>query len=66
LLYLFTLADTRGRHAKEMSRPEENLHLWKILAEELGCFDRAYAFPNDHARFLFYRNQLGSLHYVPH
>jgi len=27
LLCLFALADTRGRHAKEMSRPEENLHL---------------------------------------
>ena len=66
LLYLLALADTRGRHAKEMSRPEENLHLWKLLAEEHGCFDRPYAFANDHARFLFYRDQLSSLHYVPH
>jgi predicted kinase len=66
LLYLFALADTRGRSAKEMSRPEENLHLWKMLAEEHGCFDRPYAFANDHARFLFYREQLSSLHYVPH
>jgi len=66
LLYLFALADTRGRHAKEMSRPEEDLHLWKMLAEEHGCFDRPYAFANDHARFLFYRDELSSLHYVPH
>ena len=66
LLYLFALADTRGRYAKEMSRPEENLHLWKMLAEEHGCFNGPYAFPNDHARFLFYREQLSSLHYVPH
>lgn len=66
LLYLFALADTRGRHAKEMSRPEENLHLWKVVAEERGCFDRPYAFANDHARFLFYRDQLSSLHFVPH
>lgn len=66
LLYLLALADTRGRQAKEMTRPEENLHLWKMLAEERECFDRPYGFANDHARFLFYRDQLSSLHYVPH
>ena len=66
LLYLFALADTRGRHAKEMTRPEENLHLWKLVAEERGCFAGPYPFVNDHARFLFYRDQLSSLHYTPH
>ena len=48
------------------ARAEENLHLWKQLAEELGCFGRPYAFANDQARFLFYRDELSSLHYVPH
>ncbi len=66
LLYLFALADTRGRQAKEMTRPEENLHLWKLVAEERGCFARPYPFVNEHARFLFYRDQLSSLHYTPH
>jgi putative nucleotidyltransferase with HDIG domain len=66
LLYLFALADTRGRHAKEMSRPEENLHMWKLAAEELNCFLTPYAFVNNQARFLFYRDQLSSLHYTPH
>jgi putative nucleotidyltransferase with HDIG domain len=66
LLYLFALADTRGRQATEMSRPEENLHLWKLLAEEHQCFHGPYAFANEQARFLFYRDQLSSLHYVPH
>ena len=66
LLYLFALADTRGRHAKEMKRPEENLHLWKLVSEESDCFDRPYPFANTHARFLFYRDELSSLHYVPH
>jgi putative nucleotidyltransferase with HDIG domain len=66
LLYLFALADTRGRHAKEMRRPEENLHLWKLAAEERNCFLTPYAFANDQARFLFYRDQLSSLHYTPH
>jgi putative nucleotidyltransferase with HDIG domain len=65
-LYLFALADTRGRHAKEMTRPEENLHLWKLAAEERNCFVGPYAFANNQARFLFYRDQLSSLHYSPH
>lgn len=65
LLYLFALADTRGRHTSEMTRPEENLHLWRLVAEENGCFNRPYAFANDHARFLFYRRELSTLHYVP-
>jgi predicted kinase len=65
LLYLFALADTRGRRTREMSRPEENVHLWRMVAEENECFVQPYAFANDHARFLFYREALSSLHYVP-
>ena len=65
LLYLFCLADTRGRETGDMGRPEENLHLWKLVAEENGCFDQPYPFANDHARFLFYRQERPNLHYVP-
>lgn len=66
LLYLLALADTRGRDTDSTTRLEENLHLWKMIAEENGCFDSPYSFANDHARFLFYRQQLSDLHYVPH
>lgn len=66
LLYLFALADTRGRHAKEMSRAEDTLHLWRDTATELGCFSSAYPFANAQARFLFHREALSSLHYTPH
>lgn len=66
LLYLFCLADTRGRIARDMSRSEDTLHLWRDTAMELGCLDSPYPFANDHARFLFHRDQLGSLHYTPH
>jgi predicted kinase len=66
LLYLFALADTRGRKAGDTGRPEENLHLWKMLCEEHNCFDRPFPFANDHARFLFYRGELSSLFYTPH
>jgi putative nucleotidyltransferase with HDIG domain len=66
LLYLLALADTRGRQTADMARPEDNLGLWKLVAEENGCFDRPFAFANDQARFLFYEGKLSSLHYTPH
>lgn len=65
LLHLFAVADTRGRATNEMSRPEDNIHLWKLVAEENSCHDRPYPFANEHARFLFYRDDLSSLHYAP-
>jgi predicted kinase len=65
LLYLFALADTRGRTTAEMGRPEEDVHLWRLIAEENRCFDRPYSFANDHARFLFYRQIRPNPHYVP-
>ena len=36
------------------------------MAEEASCFDQPYPFANDHARFLFFRQQPPNLHYVPH
>lgn len=66
LLFLFALADTRGRDTDSMTRPEENLHYWKLLAEENGCYDQPYPFANEHARFLFFRQREPNLYYVPH
>jgi predicted kinase len=66
LLYLFALADTRGRDTDSMTRPEENLHFWKLMAEEAGCYDLPYPFATDHARFTFFRQREPNLHYVPH
>lgn len=66
LLYLFALADTRGRDTDSMTRPEENLHFWKVAAEESNCFDRPYAFASDHARFTFFNSKQPNLHYQPH
>lgn len=66
LLYLFALADTRGRSTAEMTRPEENVHFWKMMAEEQGCYDKPYPFGNDQARFLFFRQKEGNRFFVPH
>lgn len=65
LLYLFALADTRGRHARETARTEEMLGLWQTTATEQQCLDAGYPFANEHARFLFYSDKLTSLHYAP-
>jgi len=66
LLYLFALADSRGRDTDAMDRPEENLHYWKEVAQELGCFESPYPFATDHARFIFFRHAQPNVHYVPH
>ena len=66
LLYLFALADTRGRSTASMNRPEENLHYWRLTGEENDCFTQPFPFGNDHARFLFYRSAKPDMHYVPH
>lgn len=66
LLYLFALADTRGRHTTDMARAEGPLHLWRDTAVEQGCLTGIYPFANDQSRFLFHREELTSLHYTPH
>lgn len=66
LLYLFALADTRGRDTHSMTRPEDNLHFWKLQAEELSCYNRRYEFASEHARFVFFHQENPDLHYVPH
>jgi predicted kinase len=66
LLYELALADTSGRRTVEQARPEENLELWRLVAEENGCFDQPYAFANHQARFMFYAGKLSNLLYTPH
>jgi len=66
LLHLFSLADRRGRDCDGDSRPEENLHFLRMLAEEQGCYDRPFPFANDQARFLFFRHSDPDPQYVPH
>jgi predicted kinase len=66
LLYLFALADNRGRDTDSMGRPEEDLHLWKLVAEDSHCFGQPYPFATDHARFVFFRQSDPNLHYVPY
>jgi predicted kinase len=66
LLYLFAIADTRGRDTDSMQRPEDNLHYWKLLSQELGCFEISFPFATDHARLVYFRSDEPNRHYVPH
>ena len=66
LLHLFALADYRGRDTDGDERSEDTLNLWKECADENKCLDHPFVFPNDQARFLFFKNPLHSIHYVPH
>lgn len=66
LLFLFALADTRGRKTESMNRPEENLQFWKLLAQEHDCFVRPFEFATDHARITFFRHHEPNLSYIPH
>lgn len=49
-----------------MTHPEENLHLWRLMAEESECFEHPYPFLTDHARFTYFRQREPNLYYVPH
>lgn len=66
LLYLLAIADFRGRDARDGNRSEDLLDLWKMVAEENDCLDQAFRFANDHARFLFFRDELSDRFYTPH
>lgn len=66
LLYLFSLADFRGRLCKDSERGEETLHYWKLIAEEIGCYDAPFAFANESARFEFFRKEDFDYSYVPY
>lgn len=48
LLFMFAVADTRGRICtSEKANPEENLYLWKFQAAESECLEQPFAFKHD-------------------
>jgi predicted kinase len=55
LLALLAEADARGRVGQGRERLLENAALFAEYCREQGCLDRPYAFPSDHARFLYFR-----------
>jgi predicted kinase len=66
LLYLFAIADSRGRDTDSKDRPVENLEYWKLLSQENHCYDEKYKFQSDHQRLCFFESDNPNLSYIPH
>lgn len=64
-LFALAYADQLGRSSEDRETSMEWIRLWRLQAEELGAFRQPFPFANAHARFLFYRDALSSLHYAP-
>jgi predicted kinase len=56
LLAMVAEADGRGRECEDQESILESVELYRVFCEEQGCLDQAYAFPSDHARFLYFRS----------
>jgi len=57
-------ADGRGRVCADPERIAENVALFRVMAQELGCLDGPYPFANGTARFRFARRE-STRHDVP-
>jgi predicted kinase len=57
LLSLLAEADVRGRICDDQQRLLDNVGLFAEQLREMGCLDRAYEFPSDHARVLFFLDE---------
>lgn len=55
LLALVTEADGLGRHCADQQRILDNVGLFCLLAEELGCLSQPFPFASDEARVAFCR-----------
>lgn len=56
LLYLQALADARGRRTADPSLREQTVEwveLYRVMCEELGCFDRPHVWANDFTRMRY-------------
>ena len=65
-LYILALADGLGRVANDNSEFHDRVELFREFLTDQVCFGRRFQFTSDHARFLYFRGELRSLHYTPH
>ena len=69
LLALLAEADTRGRISTDPKSQEEAVSMAAMFAEvarENRCLTSPWLFPNDHARFDYFRRRDGNYHYLAH
>jgi putative nucleotidyltransferase with HDIG domain len=65
-LALLAEADARGRICRDPQRMLDNVALFAEFCREEGCLDRPWAFPSDHARFVYFREDNRSPDFAPH
>jgi len=56
LLAIQAEADARGRVCPDRERLIENVELYREACRDLGCYDRPFAFHNDHSRLQYFRS----------
>lgn len=66
LLALLAEADARGRTCADQARILDAIALFRAFAEEQGCLTSPYAFPSDHARFLYLAGRQSYAGHAPH
>jgi predicted kinase len=63
-LALLVGADARGRVAHDVEELSENVEVFRLFCEELGCLRESYAFASAHARVESFRHPERDLNYV--
>jgi len=64
LLHLQAVADSRGRRCADAAQHEQgilNVSVFAELAQEAGCWDAPYPFPNAHTRLAFLNNRKSTI-----
>lgn len=56
LLAMLAQADARGRICADWQRIVDAVELFREAARDMGCYDEAFAFANDHARFRYFQD----------
>ena len=57
LLYLLSKADVAGRKSIDKDDYEERVECFKMMAEDLGCFEKPHAFADTFSKRAYFRRQ---------
>jgi putative nucleotidyltransferase with HDIG domain len=65
-LAILAESDARGRICQDLQRLLDNIALFADYAREQDCFNHAWLFPSDHARFVYFHDNGRSPDVMPH
>ncbi|HLO52393.1 MAG TPA: AAA family ATPase [Kamptonema sp.] len=65
LLALLAEADVRGRECSDRAQLLERIEFFREFCQENECCDRAYQFPSDCSRFIYFQKEDGDPNYTP-